>query len=51
VQSKITGKILNNNRPLAGVTVFIKNSAKTATSSNQTSAFEMQAKSDCSQSI
>ncbi|MGE8378635.1 MAG: TonB-dependent receptor plug domain-containing protein, partial [Sphingobacterium sp.] len=45
-QSKITGKILNNNRPLPGATVFIKNNAKSATSSNQTGAFEIQAKSD-----
>ncbi|WP_286844423.1 MULTISPECIES: SusC/RagA family TonB-linked outer membrane protein [Sphingobacterium] len=45
-QTKITGKVLNNNRPLPGATVFIKNNAKSVTSTNGTGTFEIQAKSD-----
>ncbi|WP_336837897.1 SusC/RagA family TonB-linked outer membrane protein [Sphingobacterium siyangense] len=45
-QSKITGKVLNNNRPLPGATVFIKNNTKSVTSTNGTGTFEIQAKSD-----
>jgi len=45
-QTKITGKVLNNNRPLPGATVFIKNNSKSVTSTNGTGTFEIQAKSD-----
>ncbi len=45
-QTKITGKVLNNNRPLAGATVFIKNNTKSVTSTNGAGTFEIQAKSD-----
>ena len=45
-QTKITGKVLNNNRPLPGATVFVKNNAKSVTSTNGTGTFEIQAKSD-----
>ncbi len=45
-QTKITGKVLNNNRPLPAATVFIKNNSKSVTSTNGTGTFEIQAKSD-----